>query len=69
MNVTYKELDGRGREVVGGPQLSKDTGSRADRSVDEIPYSYKFSRDIYFADATNSTFLRFIFEDHRILYW
>ena len=28
---------------------------------DHIPYSYKFSRDIYFADATNSAFSRFYF--------
>ena len=26
-----------------------------------IPYSYKFSRDVYFADATNSAFSRFYF--------
>ncbi len=29
--------------------------------LDSIPYSYKFSRDVYFADATNSAFLRFYF--------
>ena len=26
-----------------------------------LPYSYKFSRDVYFADATNSAFSRFYF--------
>ena len=30
-------------------------------AVDEMPYLYKFSRDVYFADATNSAFLRFYF--------
>ena len=30
-------------------------------AVDEMPYLYKFSRDVYFADATNSAFSRFYF--------
>ena len=27
----------------------------------KLPYLYKFSRDVYFTDATNSAFLRFYF--------
>jgi len=27
-------------------------------AVNNIPYSYKFSRDVYFADVTNSAFSR-----------
>ena len=27
----------------------------------KLPYSYKLSRDVYFADATNSAFSRFYF--------
>ena len=27
----------------------------------QLPYSYKFSRDVYFTDATNSAFSRFYF--------
>ena len=30
-------------------------------TIDGVPYSYKFSRDVYFADATNSAFSRFYF--------
>ena len=30
-------------------------------AVDEMPYLYKFSTDVYFADATNSAFSRFYF--------
>ena len=30
-------------------------------AVDEMSYLYKFSRDVYFADAINSAFLRFYF--------
>ena len=30
--------------------------------VNYLPYSYKFSRDVYFVDATNSTFSRFYFQ-------
>ena len=31
-----------------------------------LPYTYKFSRDVNFADVTNSVFSRFYFEDHPI---
>ena len=30
-------------------------------AVDEMPYLYKFLRDVYFADAPNSAFSRFYF--------
>ena len=31
-----------------------------------LPYSYKFSRDVYFADATNSAFSRFNFRGSQV---
>ena len=36
-------------------------GSTILHTLKVLPYLYKFSRDVYFADATNSAFLRFYF--------
>jgi len=33
----------------------------------QLPYSYKFSRYVYFADVTNSAFLRFYFRGSQDL--
>ena len=46
--------------VVGGKPIIIDP-SVVSRNT--IPYSYKFSRDVYFADATNSAFSRFYLQD------
>ena len=43
-----------------------------DYSLGQIPYSYKFSRDVYFADTTNSAFSRFYFrgsQDFVLVYY
>ena len=58
-------LERQGGEVSKKSILNCTIASWKSKTVNEpkqgLPYPYKFSRDVYFADATNSAVLRFYF--------
>ena len=53
-------------QAIAGPINNKNLNAKL------IPYSYKFLRDVYFTDATNSAFSRFYFrgsQDFVLVYY